>query len=81
MLCFKNGKVFLEAGYDKKYGMPLDTYGDIVECCMGYEEFETVAGWAIEEALSSVMMDVLDGIAGPFKEFEDLVEYTCRNYI
>lgn len=82
MLVLKDSnKVFLKEEYDQKYGMPLNNMGDLVLCCMGYEEFETVAGWGIEEALQNVIDDVNNGITNGFETFKDLVDYTCRNYI
>ena len=82
MLVIKStGKTFLEAKFDKKYGMALDSINDLVICCMGYEEFETVAGCFIEDTIYDVIDDVKYGRADTFKEFEDLVKYMCRNYI
>ena len=82
MLVLKtSNKVFLKEKYDQKYGMPLNNMRDLVLCCMGYEEFETVAGCFIEDALQSVIEDVANGITDGFETFNDLVDYTCRNYI
>ena len=84
MLGFKNGKsqkVFLKADFDKKYGMRLNSMRDLVICCMGYEEFETVAGWASEEAIYNTIQDMKDGRVDTFEEFDDLVDYVRRNYI
>lgn len=82
MLVIKGtNKTFLKADYDEKYGMPINDINDIVLCCMGYEEFETVSCYGIEEALNNVISDVRNGITNGFETFNELVDYTSRNYI
>lgn len=75
------GKTFLKAKYDKKYGMSLNSIDDLVLCCMGYDEFETVAGCFIEDAIYDVIDDVKHGKVDTFEEFDDLVKYICKKYI
>ena len=74
-------KVFLKADYDEKYGMKINDINDIVLCCIGYEEFETVSCYYIKEALNNVISDVRNGITNGFDNFNELVDYTIRNYI
>lgn len=74
-------KTFLKADYDEKYGIHINDINDIVFCCLGYDEFETVNIYDIKEALNNVVSDVRNGITNGFETFNELVDYTSRNYI